>query len=449
MLRCRCGMPRSFPRINVKNGFCAPLVLTVLLVACGGGNGDSASPPTNVKASSGDGFVQVSWDAVGGIDYFVFTANDASLTTLNWLNLVGGQAFVNAATPFTLCGQANGRQKWFTVNGRSGSAPGGPGSPLVTATPRASGDSWSGGVTLNDNLVGVGFSGITSCLRTGLPTGVLTAVGPGATLYSSTDAVNWTRRTLPSGFTTDLFAVANYTANPNVTTSPGLRTIAVGAGGAALVSTDGSLTWAVGQSFDATRASLRGIVTVGSAFLAVGDGGTIRSTTDGTTWNALTSNTTANLRGVAFGGSRYVAVGDSGVIVTSTDSGVTWTAQTIAGAGNLRAIVYGNNYNSNDNTSTLLINTFVAASDSGAAVVSNDGGATWAVRTIAGAGELAAVAYTSRFVAIDRAGNAFTSPTGQTWSSPIATGRGGLRALVNNGYGFIAVGDGGVTTASF
>jgi predicted small lipoprotein YifL len=435
----------------VKNWFSQylPLALIAALAACGGNGGNSTSPPTNVNATSGDGFIQVTWDTVAGIDYFVFTANDASLNTFNWLNLVGGAAFVNATSPLTVCGQTNGQQKWFTVNGRTGSAPGGPGSSLVSATPRAAGDTWNGGATLSDNLTGIGFAGITTCLRTGLASGVLTAVGPGATLYSSTDAVNWTRRTPPSGFSADLYAIANYTASPNNTTSPGLRTIAVGAGSAALVSTDGSLTWSAGQAFDASRATLRGIVTAGSAFLAVGDGGTIRSTTDGANWNVLTSNTTANLRGVAFGASRYVAVGDGGVLVSSTDAGVTWTAQTIAGAGNLRAIAFGNNDNSIGNGGTLLINTFVAVADNGTAVVSNDGGATWTVRTVAGAGELVGIAYTSRFVAIDSAGNAFISANGQTWSNAIATGRSGLRAIVNNGYGFISVGDGGVTTTSF
>jgi len=439
------------PRINVKNGFFrfVPIALMCVLAGCGGTSGESTPAPTNVSANSGDGWIQVKWDEIAGVDYFVFTATDPSLTTLNWLNLIGGAAFVNVVPPLTLCGQTNGLPRWFTVNGRTGSAPGGPGSPVVSAAAQAAGGTWSVGVGLGDNLNGIGFAGITTCQRSGLASGVLTAVGPGATLYASSDAVNWTRRTPPGGFSADLYAIANYTANPNSTTSPGLRTIAVGAGGAALVSTDGSLTWSVGRAFDASQATLRGIVTAGSAFVAVGDGGTIRSTTDGTNWTALPSNTTANLQGIAYGASTYVAVGDGGVLVTSTDAGVTWTVKTIAGAGNLRAIIFGNNNNSILNGGVLLINTFVAVADNGTAVVSNDGGATWTVTTIAGAGELVAIAYTSRFVAVDRAGNAFISANGQTWSNAIATGASGLRAVVNNGYGFIAVGDGGVTTTSF
>jgi hypothetical protein len=123
--------------------------------------------------------------------------------------------------------------------------------------------------------------------------------------------------------------------------------------------------------------------------------------------------------------------------------------QTIAGAGNLRAVAYGSNNNNTDNGGTLLINTFVAVADNGSAVVSNDGGTNWSVVAVPGAGELAAIAYISRFVAIDRNGNAFTSANGQSWSSAIASGRSGLRSIAINGYGYIAVGDGGVTTSSF
>ena len=426
-----------------------PAVLVFALAACGGG-GDSSPPPANVVATAGDNYIQVRWDAAAGVDYFVFTAVDASLTTLNWLNLPGGAAYVNVVPPLTLCAHINGQPRWFTVNGRTGSAPGGPGSPVVSATPRSAGGAWSGGATLADDLGAIGFAGSTTCQRSGLPTGVLTAVGPAAAIHSSTDAVNWTRRAPPDGFTADLHAIANYTANPNQTAGdPGLRTIAVGAGGAALISTDGSATWAVGQPFDAGRATLRGIVAVGTTFVAVGDGGTIRSTADAVTWNDLVSNTTANLNAIGFGTGRYVAVGDGGVLVDSINDGVTWTPKTIEGAGSLRAIAYGNSNNNVDNGGVFPINTFVAVGDGGKAVVSTDGGANWTVKTLDGAGDLIGIAYISRFVAIDRAGNAFTSTDGQTWSSAIATGASGLRAIVTNGYGYIAVGDGGVTTTSF
>jgi photosystem II stability/assembly factor-like uncharacterized protein len=307
------------------------------------------------------------------------------------------------------------------------------------------------GASLAGDVAAVGFAALTTCLPTSLPTGTWTAVGPGGAIYQSSDAATWTARSAPAGFTSDLYAVASYTASLNLTANPGLHYIAVGAGGAAVTSTDG-VTWTVGAGFDATRAALRSLIAVGAAFTAVGDGGAIRTTVDGITWTDRASNTTANLRGVAYGGGRYVAVGDGGVIVTSTDGGATWTAQTVNGAGNLHAVAYGNNYNDLSNTSSplvLAINTFVAVGDNGAVVVSNDGGATWSVQSVAGAGEFAAVSYITRFVAIDRNGNAFASFKGQEWSTPVATSGAGVRAMASNGYGYVAVGDGGVTVSSF
>ncbi len=437
----------------MKNWFlrCVPVVLASALVACGGSsNGGSSPPPANVTATAGDTWIQVNWDATPGLEYWAFTALDPSLTTLNWLNLTGAAAFIAVTPPLTLCAQMNGQQRWFTVNSRSGSDPGGPGSPVVSTTPRAAGVAWTPGATLGADLASIGFGVMTGCTRAGLATGVLTAVGPNAIIYASSDAgATWSLRAAPAGFSGDLFAVANYTASPNSTTALGMRTIAVGAGGVSLYSLDGSATWSIGRAADASRASLRALISVNSVFVAAGDAGTLQSTSDGITWNVLNSNTTTNLRGVAWGNSRYVVVGDGGTLVTSTDAGVTWTAQTLAGAGNLRAVVYGSNNNDIGNGGTLLINTFVAVGDNGNAVVSSDGGATWSVVAVPGAGDLTGIAYISRFVAVDSNGNAFSSADGKTWSAASTTGRSGLRSIVINGYGYIAVGDGGATATSF
>lgn len=431
-------------------GRCLPALSIVVLAGCGGSNDGNAPPPADVAVTAGDGWMQVNFTRTGGLDYWVFTATDAALSPTNWLNLTGAGAFVNVVPPFVLCSQTNGRERWFTVNARSGSDPGGPGSPAKSATPRAAGATWTSAGTLAADVNAVGFAGLTTCLRTGLARGVLTAVGPTATIFSSTDnAANWSARSAPAGFTADLNAVASFTASINNTSNPGVRTVAVGAGGAALVSNDSSATWTVGQPFNAANAALRGIAAVGSSFIAVGDSGTIRSTSDGITWNTLNSGSTVNLRGVAFGSNRYVAVGDGGTVLTSTDLGQSWASTTVSGAGALRAVAFGNNYNDVANSGSLLINTFMAVGDDGKGAVSSDGGATWSAVTIAGAGQLVGIAYTSRFVAVDSAGNAFTSADGKTWSGPIATGRTGLRSVAQSGYGYIAVGGAGAAAASF
>ena len=85
--------------------------------------------------------------------------------------------------------------------------------------------------------------------------------------------------------------------------------------------------WTLRES--GTTASLVGIVhdDASGAFVAVGSGGTILSSTDGITWTQPTSGTTAGLNAVARGDGLFVAVGESGAILTSPDA-VLWTQQT-------------------------------------------------------------------------------------------------------------------------
>ena len=68
-----------------------------------------------------------------------------------------------------------------------------------------------------------------------------------------------------------------------------------------------------------------GVQYVNSTFIAVGRGGFILTSADGTTWTSRTTYTSTDLYDVTYGNSKFVAVGDSGTSVTSSD-GVTWTA---------------------------------------------------------------------------------------------------------------------------
>ena len=78
-----------------------------------------------------------------------------------------------------------------------------------------------------------------------------------------------------------------------------------------------------------------------TGLVAVGDGGTILCSTDGTAWVRRNSGVTDWLVGVTYGAGQYVAVGDHGRVLASTD-GVTWTAvpQT-ATTARLNNVVYG------------------------------------------------------------------------------------------------------------
>jgi len=59
------------------------------------------------------------------------------------------------------------------------------------------------------------------------------------------------------------------------------------------------------------------------AFIAVGLGGIISSSPDGTNWTARTSGTTNDLQTVTFGNGLFVAMGANGSARTSTN-GINW-----------------------------------------------------------------------------------------------------------------------------
>ena len=106
----------------------------------------------------------------------------------------------------------------------------------------------------------------------------------------------------------------------------------------ALFSKDGGKTWAPAKGTDALKGKcLRGLAVKKDApALAVGDGGAIMLSADaGETWNAVESSVTANLKRVAYAhgdGKLAVAIGAKGAIIGSTDDGKTWNKAWSAGA---------------------------------------------------------------------------------------------------------------------
>jgi photosystem II stability/assembly factor-like uncharacterized protein len=412
----------------------------------------------------------LTWTASPGVDYWIFSDTDPGLTAFN---VTGLNQYIHqsAATPFYMCGLFNGTLSngtvsplpyYFAANGRINGGPGGPSSPTISAAPyNASAAAWTIGSTpLSSNLYGVGYASLTTCANNATSaTGIFVAVGASGAIFTSTDGQGWTPYAPPTSFSTDLYAVTGYTAYLNNPSNPGLRWVAVGAGGASIYSLDG-LGWYVGNPYNSASSAnpnnyaLRSITHVGGTFYAVGDVGTILSSTDGITWTSHTSGTANNLNGVNHG-TNYVAVGNSGTILTSGD-GNTWTAHTLSPAitSNLRQV-------------TSVGSIIVAVGDTGTIVTSKDGGATWTAQTLTSAPNLVGVAAESQFVenavadtslgfianaqfvAIDRVGNAYTSPNGLTWSNPVSTGTTSLNALVSSGFGYVSAGNAGATAYAF
>jgi hypothetical protein len=437
-------------------------------------NGSPASPPSNLAVTAGDGRVTLTWTADPGVDYWLFTATDPSLTAFNWLGLPNGHAYVSAVSPYYLCGLYSGTPYWFAANGRTNGGPGGPSSSTITTTNspypyNASAVTWTApppptnGIPSSTNLNGVGYTSLTTCSNnTTSAAGSFAAVGAGGQIYTSSDGKIWNAPTSP--IVTPLNAVTGYAANQNNPSNPGLLWVAVGDGGASVYSTDG-INWATGNLANAgspanpTNQALRSITHVAGTFFAVGDAGTILSSIDGITWTSYTatSGTTNPLRGVTHG-SIYVAVGDNGTILTS-GNGINWTVQTSitpsVPATTLRQV-------------TSFGSIIVAVGNSGTIVTSKDNGATWAVQTSGTTNDLVGITAESQFVyvanpvidpllgffasvqfvAVDSLGNVYTSHNGYTWSTANATGI-SVNALVSSGFGYVTVGNAGVTAYAF
>ncbi len=386
--------------------------LTLLvLVACGGG-GSPSPAASGLKAIATESTVTVSWDMVSGVEYWIFYAPTsvvpASTASMGgWIGLPGGVSMINVTSPYVASGLTNGVSYSFSVNGRTGGGPGGPGTTPVTATPMLAGSTWSLGsatdarelrsAMFGSSYVAAGASGAmysstdgatwsainyttSSNLNGASYFGTYKLVGDAGLVLVSSDAVTWTAQT--SGTTQNLYAVASNSIN---------LTVAVGANGTIITSPDG-ITWSAAVTSPAISNALYG-VTYSSAtgtWVAVGAAGTVLRSTDGLNWTAVTSNVVTDLRGVTYGASAFVAVGSSGTVLSSAD-GSTWTSQVSPLAMDLKAVTYG-----------------------------------------------------TQLVAVGAGGNVMTSTDAVTWTASAATGTtSNLNAIVRGTLAYVSVGAAG------
>ena len=265
-------------------------------------------------------------------------------------------------------------------------------------------------------------------------------------------------------------AVTSGTSN-NLTgvAGSGSQFVAVGDSGTILTSSDGH-TWTIQTS--GSSQNLADVVWSGSQFVAVGYTGTILTSPDGRTWTTQSSGTSNSFNGIAWLGSQFVVVGDGGTILTSPD-GHTWTTQTsgtsnnltgVAGSGSqFVAVGGGGTILTSPDGSTWTTQTSgtpydlfgVAGSGSQFVAVGLDSistssdGRTWAQNTSASNSILNGVVWSgSQFVAVGAGGTILTSPDGHTWTIPNTGTTQTLNGVAGSGSQFVAVGDGGTILTS-
>ncbi|MDB6126183.1 MAG: hypothetical protein JWM35_79 [Verrucomicrobia bacterium] len=168
-----------------------------------------------------------------------------------------------------------------------------------------------------------------------------------------------------------------------------------------------------------TSQNLWGVCFGGGQFVAVGEGGTILTSPDGSTWTARNSGTAAWITGVTFANQLYVAVGDQGTIVTSPDA-ATWTRRAIGGP-RLNGVAYGNGR-------------FLAVGEQGTVQVSTDA-VTWTPGNVGVNGWLRGIIYAEgKFLITGQSGVFFTTTNGGAFTDAKFTALGMEAIDFDDGY---------------
>ncbi|MDG0810444.1 S-layer homology domain-containing protein [Cohnella rhizosphaerae] len=209
--------------------------------------------------------------------------------------------------------------------------------------------------------------------------------------------------------------------------------VAVGNKGTILTSSDGA-SWSSQAS--GTANILNKVIWGSNLFVAVGAGGTILTSADGMSWTSRASGLTTNIAGITYGNGLYVAVGNSGKIVTSTN-GVNWTSRTsgVSTSYILYDVAYGNGM-------------YAVAGSSGLIITSSDNGVTWQQKTSGYTSSLTDIAFgDGRFVALGDQGRTLFSNDGVLWSKSGTNSLSAAGISFDNGN-FAAVGHNGAILTS-
>lgn len=436
--------------LNSLRLFLTALLLSLLVVACGGGKGSSAAPPTDFAVAEGNGQVTITWTATPGVDYWLMYAQTA--TPINIKSPPGGHIWISGVTsPLVIGGLVNGQPYSFAVNARIDGGPGGAQTASYTKTPRLGGSSW----TAWSGLPTQEFKGLTYGVASDYSYNFL-AVGTGAAIYKradiGTDVALWTSATTATSPWLDSTGAAS--ATPAVDFRASLyalgQFIAVGGNSTTtniFRSTD-LAAWTA--SATAVTSGLNALATDATTVVAVGDGGKLWWSTDGATWTEGTGSgtvVTSSLNGVAYLASgKWAAVGDSGVLLTSVD-GKTWIRSTATLPAALVSISL--------RSIAAVGSNWVAVGDSGAIMSSIDSGLTWTDRSLVGGQTFYAVnaslttnASLPQFLAVGASGVAYTSADGASWSSKSTGVAGNLYGLWGTATQYVAVGAAGVSLTS-
>jgi hypothetical protein len=309
------------------------------------------------------------------------------------------------------------------------------------------------------------------------------SAGASASLWTSTDLISWTSRSLPlTGVSTDTGYITAFGNNRFA------YTVVISGTEYVYSSTDG-ITWTDTTPAGITSTNERSLVYGNTLFLLAYNSTSIYTSTDSVTWTTRTTGATNNVTGVAVANNIYFALEsgatDGGCTFLSSTNGTTWTRRTLlnaaAGVSNtvndityfnskyyygLASIVTatGTNLYSSTNFTTFTavdkggraislrdINDAVYANDkytfvgaSGYMIEANSTFTTWTTRTSQfGTTAINGITYgNSTYVAVGSAGQVRTSTNGTTWTTRTSTfGATNINDVAFGAGVFVAVGN--------
>ena len=211
--------------------------------------------------------------------------------------------------------------------------------------------------------------------------------------------------------------------------------------------------------------NLNGITYGNNTFAAVGERGTVRTSSDnGATWDNGTRGTTSELYEIAYGDSTFVTVGYRGANLYSSDNGLSWDNGTWDENEDLTGVANGNNtfvalgtrfIKSTDNGTNWITkhtanlydvafgnSTFVGCGSGGTIYWSTDNGTNWGTRTSGTAWDLKHVGFgNNTFVVVGLSGTMRRSTdNGSTWGDVTSGTTNNLYSISYGNSKFVAVG---------
>jgi len=316
------------------------------LVALAGCHRQADAPseaPTGLNVEEGDGQVTVSWDQQPGLTYWIFFQAGSTVTPA----APGVPLIFDARSPRIVFPLVNGTEYAFVMNATNQDSEAGPSTPVRREVPRLAGAKWTSGAALGaQNLNGVAYGPTTKKIvavgNSAPGTPPTPTIFAGDFNYTSANppgVTAWTPATsVPIGFASDLSAVM----------FSGSQFIALGTDGSILTSPDGN-TWTLAASIPSGGAAgprmnsiAFGTVSNATIYVAVGDGGSIFTSTDNLiTWAPAASNTPKDLYNVSSPNGTFVATGANGTLLTSPDASIWTVVQNVPTSSALRGATYG------------------------------------------------------------------------------------------------------------